>query len=149
MFISLSLYIELYSSFYGHPEMTKTSQTCTLNWFDVTCRGKQMQRLSSSSVPWLFPCLQTKQLMCLLETHLFILFMCQLNGHHWICACVSYEAESCKQAEGVSEHILILFGLPRLFLIVQQILSNLINTGCSRLICVVTCLGLCFALKAA
>lgn len=51
---------------------------------------------------------------------------------------------SCKQAEGVSGHILTLFRLPCLLLIVQQILSNLINTECSRPICAVTCWALCF-----
>lgn len=109
----------------------------------------QIPKVSSLSLPRSLPypgILEATRLISLSEISVFILFMRQLNGHGLIYACVSCEAESSKQTEGVSEHILGLFRLPCWFLGVKQ-MSNLIITDFSRLTCAVTCTGLCLHQK--
>lgn len=101
----------------------------------------------------LLPCLnmlETKGLSSVSETGLCILFMWRakrswlnLRRVHLMKRRAVNRLNVC-----VSGHILTLFSLPCLFFpIVRQILPNLINTGCSRLICAVTCSALCWHWK--
>ena len=99
------------------------------------------------------PCLnmlETKRLSSVSEAGLCILFMWRAE-RSWLnlkrVYLVKRRAVN-RLNVGVSGHILTLFSLPCLFSpIVRQILPNLINTGCSRLICAVTCSALCWHWK--